>query len=159
MIHQVLYIKKNLRHSAISTSKDIKIRQPGQELRGVLLWTRTCGHPVLFKNFIGSNFVSVMMQNCILFTTNPHLTTSVLRLPPMKVMPSLLLESSSKRHPCGINMLHTCLLKVMRCLGSLHWSFPGPGGVQGHHQLSWKLCQISSSPKSRELNKLQRRVL
>ena len=33
--HQVLYIKKNLRHSAISTSKDIKIGQLGPEKRGV----------------------------------------------------------------------------------------------------------------------------
>ena len=34
MKHQVLYIKKNLIHSAITTSKDIKIRQPGPEKRG-----------------------------------------------------------------------------------------------------------------------------
>ena len=46
MKHQVLYIKKNLRHSAITTSKDIKIRQPGSELRGVSKFTRTFGHPV-----------------------------------------------------------------------------------------------------------------
>ena len=46
MNHQVLYIKKNLRHSAITTSKDIKIGQPGPELRGVSKITRTFGHPV-----------------------------------------------------------------------------------------------------------------
>ena len=34
MKYQVLYIKKNLRHSPITTSKDIKIRQPGPKLRG-----------------------------------------------------------------------------------------------------------------------------
>ena len=46
MKHQVLYIKKNLRHSAITTSKDIKIRQPGPELRGVSKCYSTVGHPV-----------------------------------------------------------------------------------------------------------------
>ena len=46
MKHQVLYIKKNLSHSAITTSKDIKIRQPGPELEGVSKSPRTCGHPV-----------------------------------------------------------------------------------------------------------------
>ena len=45
--HQVLYIKKNLRHSAISTSKDIKIGQPGPEKRGVSKYPRTLNHPVL----------------------------------------------------------------------------------------------------------------
>ena len=47
MKHQVLYIKKNLIHSAITTSKDIKIRQPGPELRGVSKKPRTFGHPVV----------------------------------------------------------------------------------------------------------------
>ena len=46
MKHQVLYIKKNLIHSAITTSKDIKIRQPGPELEGVSKCPRTFGHPV-----------------------------------------------------------------------------------------------------------------
>ena len=45
--HQVLYIKKNLRHSAISTSKDIKIGQPGPEKRGVSKYPRTLNHPVV----------------------------------------------------------------------------------------------------------------
>ena len=47
MKHQVPYIKKNLRHLAITTSKDIKIGQPGPELRGVSKCPRTCGHPVV----------------------------------------------------------------------------------------------------------------
>ena len=44
--YQVLYIKKNLRHSAITTSKDIKIGQPGPEKRGVSKYPRTLNHPV-----------------------------------------------------------------------------------------------------------------
>ena len=43
---EVLYIKKNLRHSAITTSKDIKILQPGPEKRGVSKKPRTLNHPV-----------------------------------------------------------------------------------------------------------------
>ena len=47
MKHQVLYIKKNLRHSAITTSKDVKILQPGPEKRGVSKKPRTLNHPVV----------------------------------------------------------------------------------------------------------------
>ena len=47
MKHKVLYIKKNLRHPAITTLKDIKISQPGPKLRGVSKCTRTFGHPVV----------------------------------------------------------------------------------------------------------------
>ena len=60
-------------------------------------------HSTSFILELHPNF-SAMMQNCILFTTNPHLTTSVLQLLPMKAMPWLLSGSSSKRHPHGINM-------------------------------------------------------
>ena len=47
MKHRVLYIKKNLRVSTFTTSKDIKIHQSGPELRGVSKCTRTFGHPVV----------------------------------------------------------------------------------------------------------------
>ena len=57
MKHQVLYIKKNLILSTFTTSKDIKIRQPGPELRGVSKYPRTFGHPVdleFLKNWLRS---------------------------------------------------------------------------------------------------------
>ena len=91
-----------------------------------------------------------MMQNYILSTINPHSKILVLLLLPMKVTPWLLSESSSRRHPHGINMQQASVLKLRSRWGGLHFSFPDPGGVQGHHQLILKLYQINSSLKSRE---------
>ena len=42
----VLYIKKNLPHRSITTSKYIKIRQPRPEIEGVSKITLTVRHPV-----------------------------------------------------------------------------------------------------------------
>ena len=46
-LHMTIMHQKNLIPSTFTTSKDIKIRQPGPEKWGVSKYTQTCGHPIV----------------------------------------------------------------------------------------------------------------
>ena len=71
--HQVLYIKKNLRHSAITTLKDIKIGQPGPEKRGVSKEPRTLNHPVVSALIANHHTSAEGILGLMQLKASPHL--------------------------------------------------------------------------------------